>query len=256
MVLGLVLLLPLQSVVFFVLLVQLGLRVRTSFVATLALGTYSEFALITTAAAIKAGYLGQEWQPIVAVAVAISLALAAPLNRASHRLYQRLEPMLLRFERRMEHPDQETTRLGGAEWLVVGMGRTGGAAYKMLERHGHKVIGLDADPTKLENHQAKGRDIFYGDSEDPELWEQLDFSGLKGILLTMPDLEAKLRALDGLQRRGFDKIIAATSYHQEEDALLEKAGASLIFRPFAEAGERLAERVMETLEQTGALARR
>ena len=72
----------------------------------------------------------------------------------------------------------------------------------------------------------------------------------------MPDLEAKLRALDGLQRRGFDKIIAATSYHQEEDALLEKGGASLIFRPFSEAGERLAERVMETLEQAGELAPR
>jgi hypothetical protein len=253
--LGLLLLLPLQTLMFFGLFVQFGLRVRTSFVATLALSTYSEFALITGAAAISAGYLHDEWQPIIAVVVAVSLALAAPLNRISHRLYQQLEPWLLRFERRMQHPDQETTNLGGAEWLVVGMGRTGGAAYKMLERHGHKVIGLDADPTKLESHQAKGREIFYGDSEDPELWEQLEFSGLKGILLTMPDLEAKLQALEGLKRRGFAQIIAATSYHQEEDALLEKAGASLIFRPFAEAGERLAERVMETLEQASEVAK-
>jgi predicted Kef-type K+ transport protein len=248
MALGLLLLLPLQTVVFFALFVQLGLRVRTSFVATLALGTYSEFALITTGAAVKAGYLGEGWGPIVAVAVAASLALAAPLNRISHRLYAALEPWLLRFERRMLHPDQETTQLQGASWLVVGMGRTGGAAYKMLERQGEAVIGLDADPAKLESHQSKNRRIFYGDSEDPELWEQLDLSSLKGILLTMPDLEAKLRALDGLKRRGFDRIIAATSYHQEEDNLLEKAGASLIFRPFAEAGERLAERVLEQIE--------
>lgn len=241
---GLLLLLPLQALMFFALFTLFGLRSRTAFVISIALTSYSEFALITTAAAIEAQILPESWGPLIGLMVALSLALGAPLNRSVHTLYARLEPFLLRFERTGHHPDSEPTRLDGAEWLIVGMGRTGGAAYKMLERQGQTVVGLDADPDKLERHTGKRRRVFYGDSEDSELWERLEIGGLKGVLLTMPDLEAKLRGVQALKARGFGGIIAATSYHREEDPVLEKAGATLIFQPFAEAGERLAERAL------------
>ncbi|WP_119356751.1 cation:proton antiporter family protein [Meiothermus granaticius] len=242
--LGLLLLLPLKALLFFGLLVGFGLRSRTAFVTSAALTSYSEFALITVAAAIQAQILPEGWGPMMGLLVALSLALAAPLNRGVHALYVRLEPFLSRFEGRGVHPDAEPTRLEGAEWLIVGMGRTGGAAYKLLERQGQQVVGLDADPDKLERHLAKGRRVFYGDAEDIELWDRLELRGLKGVLLTMPDLEAKLRGVQALKVRGFAGIIAATSYHREEDPILEQLGATLIFQPFAEAGERLAERAL------------
>lgn len=241
---GLVLLLPLKAGLFFFLLVGFGLRARTAFVSSIALTSYSEFALITSVAAVEGELLPASLSQTISLAVALSLALAAPLNRAVHRLYQRYEPLLLRFERKGRHADDEPTSLEGAEWLVVGMGRTGGAAYKMLTGKGHKVLGLDADEGKLEAHRSKKRNVRYGDAEDPELWERLDLTGLKGVLLTLPDLEAKLRAAEGLRRRGFEGIVAATSYHREEDPQLQAAGVTLISRPFAEAGERLAERAL------------
>lgn len=236
--------LPLQFALFFGLFVLSGLRSRTAFVTSAALTTFSEFTLITTYAAVQSGQLAESWYTLLGLVVAVSLILAAPLNRNAHALYRRFEPFLLRFERQGRHPDAEPTQLGAAKWLVVGMGRTGGAAYKMLESKGERVVGLDADPEKLERHLAKKRRVVYGDSEDPELWERLDLSGLKGILLTMPELEAKLQALEGLKKRNFPGIMAATSYHHEEDPVLHKAGATLIFHPFAEAGERLAERAL------------
>jgi len=240
----LILSLPLQWLLFFVLFVSTGLRIRTAFVASAALGTFSEFALITANAAVQSEQLQESWYTLLGLVVAASLMLAAPFNRGVHRIYTRLEPWLSRLEGRSRHPDQEPTRLGAANWLVVGMGRTGGAAYKMLEQQGQRVVGLDADPAKLERHRAKNRRVLYGDAEDPELWEKLDLSGLRGILLTMPELAAKIQALEGLRRRQFAGIAATTSYHQEEDPLLKQAGATLIFHPFAEAGERLAERVL------------
>jgi hypothetical protein len=242
--LGLVLLLPLKAALFFTLFIAFGLRARTAFVTSISLTSYSEFALITSVAAVEGGLLPESWGQLVGLAVAVSLALAAPLNRSVHSLFQRYEPHLLRFERKGQHADDEPTSLGGAEWLVVGMGRTGGAAYKMLASQGFRVLGLDGDEGKLDAHRAKKRQVRYGDAEDPELWQRLDLSGLKGVLLTLPDLEAKLRAAQGLKQRGFSGIIAATSYHREEDPLLQEAGVTLISRPFAEAGERLAERAL------------
>ncbi len=242
--LGLMLLLGLKAPLFFALFIAFGLRARTAFVTSVSLTSYSEFALITSVAAVEGGLLPESSSQLVGLAVALSLALSAPLNRSVHTLFQRYETFLLRFERRGQHADDEPTSLGGAEWLVVGMGRTGGAAYKMLEGQGYRVLGLDADDGKLEAHRAKKRQVRYGDAEDPELWERLDLSGLRGVLLTLPDLEAKVRAIQGLKQRRFGGIIAATSYHREEDPILQSAGATLISHPFAEAGERLAERAL------------
>jgi hypothetical protein len=43
-----------------------------------------------------------------------------------------LEPFLSRFEKKSGHPDRLPDSIGAAEWLVVGMGRTGLAAYLAL----------------------------------------------------------------------------------------------------------------------------
>jgi glutathione-regulated potassium-efflux system ancillary protein KefC len=241
----LLLVLPIKAILFFWLFTLFGLRARTAFVTTVALSSYGEFALITIAPLISSGRLEPEWASLLGVVIAVSLAVAAPLNRAVHRIYERLEPWLLRFERRSQHPDREPTKLGRANWLVLGMGRTGGAAYKELEASGQRVVGLDSDPDKLERHRAKGRRVLYGDAEDPELWEQLELSGLSGVILTTPDLEARLRALQGLKRRGFAGSVAVVSLHLEEEQQLEGAGATLLFRPFAEAGVQLAQRALQ-----------
>ncbi len=239
-------LLPVKALIFFMLLTRFGLRARTAFVISVALGSYGEFALITAAPLITSGRLDPGWASLLGLVVAVSLAVAAPLNRAVHRLFDRFEPMLSRFERPVMHADREPTKLGRARWLVVGMGRTGGAAYKQLESAGERVVGLDSDPDKLKRHRAKGRRVLYGDAEDPELWDQLELGNLTGVIVTAPDFEARTRALVGLKRRGFTGRIAVLSHHTEEEPELERLGATLVFRPFSEAGAILAQRALES----------
>ncbi len=238
------LVLPLQGILFFWLFLRFGLRSRTAFVASAALASYGEFALIVVKPLIDSGQLEAGWASLLGVVIAISLTIAAPFNRAVHWLYEKLEPWLLRFESKNAHIDREPTSLGKANWLVIGMGRTGAASYKQLETSGQRVIGLDSDPVKLERHRAKGRRVLYGDAEDPELWERLELKGLEGVIVTAPDFEARLRSIEGLKRRKFSGKIAVLSHHLEEEPRLEQAGATLVFRPFSEAGERLAQRAL------------
>ncbi|MGI9213629.1 MAG: cation:proton antiporter [Methylococcaceae bacterium] len=244
--LALVSLLPVQGVLFFFLFLLVGLRARTAFVTALSLMTYSEFALITSQVITEAGLLPLGWTAVMGVAVALSLALAAPLNRFSHRLYGWLEPALIRFEMRGKHPDRTPTAVGRAQWLVMGMGRTGKAAYETLERHNYHVVGLDADPTRLEFHRESNRRVLYGDAEDPTLWENLHSSGLRGVIIALPDLSARQSAAQHLRANGFQGLIGSTSYHAREDAVLLQTGVDVLFHPLTEAGERLAEKMLET----------
>lgn len=65
----------------------------------------------------------------------------------------------------------------------------------------------------------------------------------------MPDLEAKLRSLGYLHKRGYSGVVAATCYFPEEEEKLRQAGAQLLFNPFTEAGARLARLGMESLTE-------
>lgn len=246
--LGLLGVLPLQGILFFVLFLLAGLRARNAFISSLALMTYSEFALITTSSVVKANLLGSEWNSTITLAVAGSLAIAAPLNRYSHRLFLWFEPVLIRFEKKSGHPDRLPESIGVAEWLVVGMGRTGLSAYSALHQREKRVVGLDADPTVLESLLAEGRRVIYGDAEDPELWSGLPLERVKGIILTLPEFDARCSAVRQLRKNGYSGQIGTICYLPEEKRQLGQLGADFMIHPLVEAGNQLARQILGSEE--------
>lgn len=242
--LGLLALLPLQGLLFFFLFLLAELRARTAFVSSLALMTYSEFALITTAAVIRAGLLPGEWQAVVSLAVAGSLAAVAPLSRFSHQLFARVEPLLVQLERQAPHPDHLPDTFGVAEWLVVGMGRTGKAAYRELCQQDQRVVGLDSDPTVVESMLAIGRRVVYADVVENEIWGRLPLERVKGIILTLPAFEQRLTAIRQLRKYGFAGLIGTICYQVDDEEKLKAQGASFVIHPLVEAGKQLAEQIL------------
>jgi predicted Kef-type K+ transport protein len=90
--LWLLLFLPFQGAIFFLLLIASGLRARTSFLTAVSLTTYSEFALIVADVAWTNDLLGEEWLVVAAVTVAVSFIAAAPLNAFAHDLFRFFGP--------------------------------------------------------------------------------------------------------------------------------------------------------------------
>lgn len=243
----LTLLVPIQGALFFLIFVALGLRARTAFLSAAALTSYSEFALVTAGMGVAAGFLPESWLVTLALTVSLSFVIAAPLNRLAHPIFARFEPALLRFERPIPHADQEPVTVGAARFLIVGMGRTGTAAYEYLANQGVRVVGIDADPARIEIHRAAGRRVLYGDAEDPALWERPSLERLSGVMFTLPDLEAKTSSIARLREHQYPGLIAATAYYPDEDEALKKAGADLTYHPFLEAGARLGQLVLQSI---------
>ncbi len=243
----LVLMLPIKAALFFAILVAFRLRARSAFLTALSLASYSEFALIVAELAARQQWFGNEWVVLLAVTVAISFVLAAPLNHHAHRLYERFEPWLSRFERRQRHPDEQPLALGNATILVMGMGRVGSGAYDVLTDRRIRVVGLDSDPDRVARHLHEGRRVLYADSEDPFFWQHLSINKLQGILLAMPDPEAKQIAITQLRRRGYNGLIGCTITYDEEAEAILKAGGDIAFNHYSEAGLGFAERVWEAL---------
>jgi predicted Kef-type K+ transport protein len=250
----LLVMLPFQGIIFFLLLIGSGLRARTSFLTAVSLTTYSEFALIVADLAVHNGLLAASWLVVTAFAVALSFVAAAPLNAFAQEIYAALDPWLERVERHKRHPDDEPISLGSAQILVVGMGRVGSGAYDYLREQDENIVGVDSDPGKIESNIKRGRRVAYADAEDPSFWQRLNLERLRAIMLAVPDIEPKLTAARALRKRGFKGLISATHLYPEEYAPIIAAGCDVSYNYYTEAGVGFARHTYETLTSAAAAA--
>ena len=235
----------LKSALFFGLLTGFKLRARTSLLASLNLTNFSEFGLIVAGIGVANGWIDSLWLIVIAIALALSCAIAAGLNVIAHPLYTRYWTVWKRLQREERLADDRPLDIGGAKIAIIGMGRVGTGAYDdMHERHGGAVVGIDIDPVKVQHQQSTGRTVLLGDPSDADFWDRVHATHtLELVMLALPNLAANLAVLDQLKAAVFDGRVAATARFQDEIEPLKQAGVSTVFNVYAEAGSGFASHV-------------
>jgi predicted Kef-type K+ transport protein len=244
------LLLPLQGMVFHLLLTGFKLKSRTAFLTSASLTNFSEFGLIVAAV------LMPEWTVPLALAVALSFLFSAPLNRYAHPIFDKFEPWLNKLERNVRHPDEEPISLGEATILIIGMGRVGRPSYdKIIEDNpSEKIIGFDSDQERIDNLNEKGYVTEFADAEHGNFWGSLDLTQLKYCVLSMNNAEASKIAATQLRKYGYTGYIVAHTMYKDEADAIERAGADKTYLTLTEAGEGLAGHVIEQINRNKVLA--
>ena len=148
---GLVLILPAKTWLYFFITSRFGLRSRTSLLNAITLGNFSEFGLIVAALGVSQGFLSVEWLLVIAIAVSISFATAAPFSKNAEEIYQRYKGALYSFQKDTLHPKDKVLDTGEATILIIGMGRVGTGAYRVLEQaRPGKVLGIELNDDALQ----------------------------------------------------------------------------------------------------------
>lgn len=240
------LLLPLKAALFFGLLTRFKLRARSASLSALALANYSEFGLIVGAIGVSSGVLTADWLVVIALALAISFIVGSPLNVMGHTLYARFHERLMAWETPERLLDDRPINIGDARILILGMGRVGAGAYDAMEKAcGRIVLGLEGDPDKVDRHLSEGRRVVQGDATDSDFWERLPPNGIALVMLTLPELSAKLDVIEQMKRNGFDgRVVAAARFSDDLEAL-DDAGVDWAADTFCEAGTGFADDVCE-----------
>ena len=236
------LLLPFKTLLFFFLFLAFRLRARSAFLSAASLTNYSEFGLIVISV------LMPQWLVPLAITVAFSFIISAQFNRISAPLYDRLASRLIPLERNTRHPDEQPVSLGDAQILIMGMGRSGRAAYDYLLEKGYRLISLDSDPVMVERAAGDGRNILYADAEDQTFWQSLEMRQVEAVILTMNDAEAKIIACRKLREKGFTGLVVSHALYDDVARQIEAAGADHTYLTMTEAGAGLAQNVAEQLE--------
>ncbi|MDH3682738.1 MAG: cation:proton antiporter, partial [Acidimicrobiia bacterium] len=218
--------------------------------SSISLATYSEFGLIVAVVGVDRDVLDQRWTSAIAVAVALSFALAAPLNTARYTVYARLSPLLGRLERRPVQPDDALIDPIDAQIIVFGMGRVGAGAYdELVRRRGDVVMGVDRIAEVASENCAAGRHVIRGDALDVEFWGRLCLDPrIDLVVLAMSDHAANLVAIQRVKEFLPQVRIAATATHTDEITELEHEGVDVARNLYGEAGQGLADDACDLLD--------
>lgn len=245
-----VLILPVKTALYFLLMTRQKMRARSATLASLGLANFSEFGLIVGAIGVKEGMLGVEWLVVFALALAFSFLVASPANTFSARLYRRLRHPLHRFETRTRLPGDEVIRAGKAQVVVFGMGRVGTGAYDYLRsKWGDVVLGIDINADYVARHRAAGRNVALGDATDADFWARAERSGrVRLALLAFSDHHENMEVAGLLGEQGFELELASVAHYPDDEQELRDAGVHAVFNFYAGAGESFAEQVEASFE--------
>jgi hypothetical protein len=245
-----VLILPAKTWLYFFITSRFGLRSRTSLLNAITLGNFSEFGLIVAALGVSQGFLSVEWLLVIAIAVSISFATAAPFSKNAEEIYQRYKEALYPFQKDTLHPKDKVLDTGEATILIIGMGRVGTGAYRVLEQaRPGKVLGIELNDDRAADLRNQGFNVEVADATDTDFWNMVHQAKSieEMIILAMPNHMSNVYAAERIQASDVDCKVVAIAKHETEVDGLSKMGIPS-FNLYREAGEGLAG---EALNQLG-----
>jgi predicted Kef-type K+ transport protein len=234
-----------KVVLFFVLFTRFRKRARNATLSSLTLANYSEFGLIVGAIAVSNAWLTEDWLVTIALALTMTIIIAAPVNMRATRLYDRLRPRLRKFETKSLLPEDEVPDVGSARIAVVGMGRLGTGVYDQLTPdYGKLLIGFDDDPDIVASHRAAGRNVVLADVTDDELWERAVDTPMEVGILALSNHRENLGIVNRVCERNRSARLFAVAGHEDEVAELIDAGATAAWDMYSKTGIGLATEVV------------
>ena len=247
----LLLLLPVEAVLYWALLWGLGMRNRTSVLSALLLSNYSEFVLIVAAIGIEGGWLAEHWMPALVIAVSAGFVVSSVTNPRDTSALSLLAKRLPARPPDKIHPDDRPFEIGDVTAVVLGMGRVGRAAYEQLEtEHGHRVLGVEHDPKRVQLLKSEGLNVIEGDATDSDFWTRMVSTGLvRIVMLAMPAQHANIDGLRQLRQFGYQGTVGAVAMYREDVEELTELGLEVVVHLYAGAGESLADRAAEKQDE-------
>jgi Kef-type K+ transport system membrane component KefB len=212
----------------------MGYRKRTSFLAGLTVAQISEFSLIFAALGLAVGHITEEVVGLITLVGLITIGLSTYLILYSHQIYEFLSPALSIFQRKIPFRENgiKSVKIKKYELIIIGMGRFGTRLSEMLDEHPEiNYLGIDFDPSVIKRYRLKGKDIVYGDIEDPELLGHIPFQDTKLIINTVPDYRLSKQLTKALKRENYTGKVYLTALNDKEYQSLSFTGAEQVLRP-------------------------
>ncbi|MBI1969541.1 cation:proton antiporter [Candidatus Woesearchaeota archaeon] len=227
-----------NPIIMMVLMGILGYTKKTGFLAGLTVAQISEFSLILIALGVKLGHVQQEILGFVTLIGIITIFSSSYFILYAEKIYPFLAPYLTIFERRGRKVDQllpaEQKRY---DVLLFGYNRVGFSLLEHVRKAKQKYLVVDFNPETIQQLSKEGVPCKYGDAEDSELLNELNWKDVKMVISTIPSVETNLLLAHKVRLVNKDAILLTVAHQIEEAMDLYHAGVSYVLLPHFLGGE-------------------
>lgn len=211
---------------------RLGYTKRNSFLAGLTVAQISEFSFIVVTMGVTVGHVSQETLSIITAIGLLTFTGSTYMILYSHKIYPVISKYLSFFEKKGKKKDEHRYHKdNNHEIMLFGYNRIGFDILESLNKIKKKFLIVDYDPETIAKLSKEGYDCRYGDANDSELLDELDFSKIKMIISTIPLIDTNLLIINKVREVNKKTIISVVS-HQIDDAVrLYDEGATYVIMP-------------------------
>lgn len=221
-----------NPIIVMILMGILGYTRRNSFLAGLTVAQISEFSLIVVSMGVTVGHVTQEVLSIVTAAGLITFTGSTYLIMNSHKIYPVLSPYLRIFEKKGDKVDEHKYhKTNDHDIILVGCNRVGLDIVESLKKIKSKFLIVDHDPESVTRLSKEGYDCRYGDANDSELLDDLNFRRAKMVISTIPDIDTNLLLISKVKGQNQKAIIAVVSHQIDDATRLYDEGATYVIMP-------------------------
>lgn len=221
-----------NPIIVMILMGLLGYTKRNSFLAGLTVAQISEFSLIVIAMGVSVGHLSNSVLSLVTAIGLITFAGSTYLILYSNKIYPKISKYLSIFERKGKKVDEHKYHSNDKyDIILLGYNRIGFDILESLNKIKRKFLVIDYDPEVISKLSKEGYECRYGDANDAELLDELNFSKAKMVISTIPVLETNLLIINKVKRRNKKAIIAVVSHQIDHAVKLYEEGASYVLMP-------------------------
>ena len=233
----------------------MGYRRQTSFLAGLTVAQISEFSLVLAALGLALGHLPEQTVGLIALVGLITISVSTYMIIYSHPLYARLSGLLTIFER--NDPFRERTPGGESmtspDIIFVGLGRYGSQLAVALAQHGHRLLAVELDPSKLTLCNHPNIEIAYGDASDAEFLSTLPLQDAKWLVSTMRNTEQVRLMQASLRSVGHGCRLAIAVPDKATYERLQHDGVDIVLMPYQDAAAAALSKLLAVLPKSETL---
>jgi len=220
-----------NPLVVFVIMNLLGYRKRTAFMTGLTVAQISEFSLILVGLGFGLGHISQQVVSLVTLVGIITIAGSTYMILYADSIYNFSRGVLglISFRKKPRKDTSYTSKEISS--IIFGYDRVGQDFVDAVKTLNENFMVVDYNPASIKRLQEKNIPHRYGDAEDVEFLQEINYHSAKLIISTVPDTKVNLLLVKFYRKINSEGIIVVIAHHTQAAQDLYKAGASYVVMP-------------------------
>jgi len=236
-------------------MLSLGFRNRTSFMASVTVAQISEFSLILMAVGSSLGHVNSSEVALVAAVGVVTITFSSYLILFGDKIYKVISPWMGRVLPEKKRDPYVIGRENLKNHIIlVGAEQMGWDILKFLSskvENKDNLVVVDFNPEIYKSIKASGYNAVFGDITDPEVLEELELGRAKLLIITDSDEEDNFHIIRFAKDKNFRGPIISTAYWIHDAVKIYEAGADYVVVPELIGGKHTARILAEHWEELG-----